>query len=182
MGIRFIYGRAGSGKSRFCLDQIRKKIENNKNNKLVLIVPEQYTFQTENKLLDIVGEKALLRTEILSFKTMCSRVFEECGGRTHQIMKDEGKSMLIYKLLQEKSDDLKYFNKISRKQGFIEVVSKTLTEFKKYNISPEILVEELDNLEDDELKDKLIDLTDLYNEYNSRIENNVVDGDDELTI
>ncbi|OPF53077.1 helicase-exonuclease AddAB subunit AddB [Clostridium baratii] len=182
MGIRFIYGRAGSGKSRFCLDQIRKKIENNKNNKLVLIVPEQYTFQTENKLLDIVGEKALLRTEILSFKTMCTRVFEECGGRTHQIMKDEGKSMLIYKLLQEKSDDLKYFNRISRKQGFIEVVSKTLTEFKKYNISPEILVEELDNLEDDELKDKLIDLTDLYNEYNSRIENNVVDGDDELTI
>ena len=153
MGIRFIYGRAGSGKSRFCLDQIRKKIENNKNNKLVLIVPEQYTFQTENRLLDIVGEKALLRTEILSFKTMCSRVFEECGGRTHQIMKDEGKSMLIYKLLQEKSDDLKYFNRISRKQGFIEVVSKTLTEFKKYNISPEILVEELDNLEDDELKD-----------------------------
>ncbi|MGL4571573.1 MAG: helicase-exonuclease AddAB subunit AddB [Clostridium sp.] len=182
MGIRFIYGRAGSGKSKFCLEQIKKKIENNKGNKLILIVPEQYTFQTENKLLDIATEKALLRAEVLSFKTMCNRVFEECGGRVHQIMKDEGKSMLIYKLLQEKGDELKYFNRISKKQGFIEILSKTLTEFKKYNISPEILLEESDRLEDDELKEKLIDLSELYGEYNNRIENNVVDGDDELTI
>ena len=178
MGIRFIYGRAGSGKSKFCLEQIKKKIENNKGNKLILIVPEQYTFQTENKLLDIATEKALLRAEVLSFKTMCNRVFEECGGRVHQIMKDEGKSMLIYKLLQEKGDELKYFNRISKKQGFIEILSKTLTEFKKYNISPEILLEESDRLEDDELKEKLIDLSELYGEYNNRIENNVVDGDD----
>ena len=48
MGIRFIFGRAGTGKSRFCLEQIKKKIENyDSQNKLVLIVPEQYTFDTE---------------------------------------------------------------------------------------------------------------------------------------
>ena len=46
MGIRFIYGRAGSGKSRFCLEQIKKKLDDKKQNKLILIVPEQYTFQT----------------------------------------------------------------------------------------------------------------------------------------
>ena len=182
MGIRFIYGRAGSGKSRFCLEQIKKKVENKKQNKLILIVPEQYTFQTEKKLLDIVGEKALLRTEVLSFKTMANRVFEECGGRVHQSMKDEGKSMLIYKLLQEKGDTLEYFNKISREQGFIEIVSKTLTEFKKYKVSKEELLDVLEKIEDEELKEKLNDLADIYSEYNKRIESNVIDSDDELTI
>ena len=28
MGIRFIFGRAGSGKSYYCLNQIKKKLEN----------------------------------------------------------------------------------------------------------------------------------------------------------
>ena len=182
MGIRFIYGRAGSGKSRFCLEQINKKLDNGKQNKLILLVPEQYTFQTENKLLEIVGEKALLRTQVLSFKSMAQRVFDECGGRVHQNMKDEGKSMLIYKLLQEKGEELEYFNKISRQQGFIDIVSKTITEFKKYNISQEILLDGAKNTEDEELKEKLTDLANLYDEYNKRIENNVIDGDDELTI
>ncbi|MGG7099051.1 helicase-exonuclease AddAB subunit AddB [Clostridium sardiniense] len=182
MGIRFIYGRAGSGKSRFCLDQIRKKLDNKEQNKLILLVPEQYTFQTENKLLDIAGERALLRAQVLSFKSMAQRVFDECGGRVHQNMKDEGKSMLIYKLLQEKGEELEYFNKIARQQGFIDIVSKTLTEFKKYNISQEVLLDRAERAEDEELKEKLNDLADLYNEYNRRIENNVIDGDDELTI
>ena len=35
MGIRFIFGRAGSGKSHYCLNQIKKKLDNNKNNKLI---------------------------------------------------------------------------------------------------------------------------------------------------
>lgn len=182
MGIRFIYGRAGSGKSRFCLEQIKKNLDNKKQNKLILLVPEQYTFQTENKLLHIAGEKALLRAQVLSFKSMAQRVFDECGGRVHQNMKDEGKSMLIYKLLQEKGEELEYFNKISRQQGFIDIVSKTITEFKKYNISQEILLDGAKKTEDEELKEKLNDLASLYDEYNRRIENNVIDGDDELTI
>ena len=61
MSIRFIFGRAGTGKSKFCLDQIRKKIDNDDDNKLILLVPEQYTFQSEKKLLSEIGERALLR-------------------------------------------------------------------------------------------------------------------------
>ncbi|MGL5352397.1 MAG: hypothetical protein ACRDA5_03610, partial [Clostridium sp.] len=52
MAIRFIFGRAGSGKSKFCLNQIKKKLENESGNKLILLVPEQYTFHTEKKLLE----------------------------------------------------------------------------------------------------------------------------------
>ncbi|MGL5648651.1 MAG: helicase-exonuclease AddAB subunit AddB [Clostridium sp.] len=182
MGIRFVYGRAGSGKSTFCLNQIKEKIKNNENNKLIVIVPEQYTFQREKDLLKLAGERALLRAEVLSFKRMGNRVFDDCGGRVHKIIKDEGKNMLIYKLLQEKGEDLSYFNRISKKQGFVDIISKTITEFKKYNISKEILLESVDKVEDKDLKDKLVDLASIFDEYNSRIEKKVIDGDDELTI
>lgn len=88
MGIRFIFGRAGSGKSHYCLNQIKKKLDNDKNNKLILLVPDQYTFQTEKKLLEYIGERALLRAEVLSFKRMATRVFDKCGGRAINIIED----------------------------------------------------------------------------------------------
>ncbi|WP_423230577.1 hypothetical protein, partial [Clostridium paraputrificum] len=44
MSIRFIYGRAGIGKSTWCINSIAENIKKDDENKLILIVPEQYTF------------------------------------------------------------------------------------------------------------------------------------------
>lgn len=183
MGIRFIFGRAGTGKSRFCLEQIKKKIDrNDNNNKLILLVPEQYTFDTEKKFLEIVTEKGFLRGEVLSFKRMAHRVFEECGGRTDIRISDSGRNMLIYKILKDKADELEYFNRMTKEQGFSSVVSKLITEFKKYNISTEILNLKEEEINDDELKKKLKDLGLIYNEFNNALHKQFIDGDDELTL
>ena len=183
MGIRFIFGRAGTGKSRFCLEQIKKKIDrNDNNNKLILLVPEQYTFDTEKKFLEIVTEKGFLRGEVLSFKRMAHRVFEECGGRTDIRISDSGRNMLIYKILKDKTDELEYFNRMTKEQGFSSVVSKLITEFKKYNISTEILNLKEEEINDDELKKKLKDLGLIYNEFNNALHKQFIDGDDELTL
>lgn len=180
MGIRFIFGRAGAGKSRFCLEQINKKIANDKNNKLILLVPEQYTFHTEKNLLEVAGEKCLLRADVLSFKRMAHRVFDECGGRTKIKMKDSGKSMLIYKILKNKGEDLEYFNRMAKQQGFAGIISKTITEFKKYNISREILEEKELQVQDEELKKKLRDLNLLFSEFNNSLHKTSIDSEDEL--
>lgn len=182
MGIRFIYGRAGCGKSHFCLEQIKKKIENTEENKLIYIVPEQYTFQRETLLIRNVGEKALLRTEVLSLKRMAQRVFEQCGGRVNDRMKDSGRSMLIHKILNQVDEQLLYFNRISKEQGFTDIISETITEFKKYNITPEAIRDKLKNIADKELHDKLEDLSVIYDRFNRNIAENLIDGDDELTI
>ena len=158
MGIRFIYGRAGSGKSSFCLNQIKKKLESEEDKKLIYIVPEQYTFQRETMLLKKVSERGLLRTEVLSFKRMAHKVFDECGGRVHNIMKDSGRSMLIYKILQEENEGFQYFNRIYKEKGFTDIISKTLTEFKKYNITNELINNNLSAIKNEELKKKLEDL------------------------
>lgn len=183
MGIRFIFGRAGTGKSRFCLEQIKKKIENyDSENKLVLIVPEQYTFDTEKKFLDVVTEKGLLRGEVLSFKRMAHRVSEECGGRTELRISDSGRNMLIYKLLKDKGEELQYFNRMAKKQGFSSIVSKVITEFKKYNISEEILSSKKDEINDEELKKKISDLKLIFNSFNDILHKRFIDSDDELTL
>lgn len=182
MGIRFVFGRAGSGKSYYCLNQIKKKLGNDKNNKLIMLVPDQYTFQTEKKLLEYVGEKALLRAEVLSFKRMATRVFDKCGGRAINVIEDSGKNMLIYKLLKDKGEDLKYFNRISKQQGFVGIVSKSITEFKKYNISEEILKEKELQIENKDLKEKVSDLASIYETFNESLHKGYIDSEDILSI
>ena len=182
MGIRFIFGRAGSGKSHYCLNQIKKKLDNDKNNKLILLVPDQYTFQTEKKLLEYIGERALLRAEVLSFKRMATRVFDKCGGRAINIIEDSGKNMLIYKLLKDKGEEFKYFNRISKQQGFVGTVSKSITEFKKYNITQEILNEKQIEIKDKDLKDKINDLSSIYETFNKNLHKEYIDSDDILSI
>ena len=182
MGIRFIFGRAGSGKSYYCLNQIKKKLTNDKNNKLIMLVPDQYTFQTEKKLLGYVGEKSLLRAEVLSFKRMATRVFDKCGGRAINVIEDSGKNMLIYKLLKDKGEELKYFNRISKQQGFVGIVSKSITEFKKYNISEEILKEKELEIENKDLKEKVSDLASIYETFNESLHKGYIDSEDILSI
>ena len=182
MSIRFIFGRAGTGKSQFCLKQIDKKINSEGNNKLILLVPDQYTFQSEKKLLEFSGEKSLLRTEVLSFKRMALRVFDKAGGRTENVIEDSGKSMLIYKLLKENIDDLNYFKKISKQQGFVGIISKTITEFKKYNISQENLENKKEEIEDGELKNKVNDLAYIFEKFNNSLHENYIDSDDVLSL
>ena len=182
MGIRFIFGRAGSGKSYYCLNQIKKKLTNDKNNKLIMLVPDQYTFQTEKKLLEYVGEKSLLRAEVLSFKRMATRVFDKCGGRAINVIEDSGKNMLIYKLLKDKGEELKYFNRISKQQGFVGIVSKSITELKKYNISEEILKEKELEIENKDLKEKVSDLASIYETFNESLHKGYIDSEDILSI
>ena len=182
MGIRFIFGRAGSGKSYYCLNQIKKKLNNDKNNKLILLVPDQYTFQTEKKLLENIGEKALLRAEVLSFKRMATRVFDKCGGRAINVIEDSGKNMLIYKLLKDKGEELQYFNRISKQQGFVGIVSKSITEFKKYNISEEILREKELQIDNKDLREKVNDLLSIYATFNENLHKGYIDSEDILSI
>ena len=181
MGIRFIYGRAGSGKSTYCLNSIKNRLNDNNGNRLIYLVPEQYTFQRETMLLKDVGEEGLLRAQVLSFKTMAQRVFEECGGRVHDRMRDSGKSMLIHKILQESEENLQYFNRISKEQGFTDIISDTITEFKKYNVTPSVLREGITKIDDEELQSKLTDLANIFEKFDLSISENLIDTDDELT-
>lgn len=181
MSIRFIYGRAGIGKSTWCINSIAENIKKDDENKLILIVPEQYTFNTENRILKSIGEPALLRTQVLSFKKMAHEVFEECGGRVKEIIKESGRNMLIHKVLNEKIESLEYFRKISREQGFYEIVSDVISEFKKYNVEVDSLRNIEESIQESDLYNKIRELSIIYEAFNEEMNEGYIDGDDELT-
>ena len=97
MGLRIIYGKSGSGKSEYCFSEISKIIEKEK--KIYIITPEQFSFTAERKLMDILKEQATINAEVITLSRMAYRVMSEIGGNNQTHLSKCGKSMLIYSIL-----------------------------------------------------------------------------------
>jgi len=182
MSLRLLYGGAGSGKSTFCLKEIGKKIDEGFEGSLILIVPEQFSFQAEKNLIKVLGEKSLLKAQVLSFKRMAHFVSNEVGGMTHVHINTAGKNMLLHKILVETKDELKFFAKAGRQKGFVNTISDTITEFKRYNVTPELLREAEVSLSDEDLKGKITDINLIYSRFEEQLHEKYIDPEDDLTI
>ncbi len=183
MSLRFIYGRSGSGKTYFCLNEIKEILKKNPEHSLVLLVPEQYTFQAERDLIKVLKTGGILKTEVLSFRRLAFRIFNEAGGITYPHLHSAGKCMIIYQALSRIKDSLKIFAKAAERRGFVNTISALITEFKRYNIIPAELEAARDELKDDALlKDKLAELIAIYSEYQRLVSSSYRDADDDLTM
>jgi len=181
--LRFIYGRAGSGKTRFCLKQIKEQLEAGEGHPLVLLVPEQYTFQAERDLINVLGTGGILQIEVLSFRRLAFRIFNQAGGITYPHIHSAGKCMLLHRILDRHKTDWQVFAKAADRQGFVNTIANLITEFKRYAVTPGKLREAAQGLpENDLLKEKLDELSIVYAEYEETIARRYRDTDDDLSL
>ncbi|MEG1256151.1 helicase-exonuclease AddAB subunit AddB [Clostridium sp.] len=182
MGIRFIYGRAGTGKSYTCVEEIYEKSLDNKN-PLILIVPEQLSFRAEKWLIEKIGATGINNVHLLSFKRLAFTVFNEVGGITHKYMDDTGKAIVIGRAIEEVKDDLSIFKKATKQKGFVDKIIGVLTEFKRHNITPQVLRDLKANVDESSLLvDKLSDVESIYSKFQEKLNEGYFDSEDNLTI
>lgn len=179
MSLRYILGTASSGKTKQVLKEITSNLKKGK--KLIYIVPEQFTLQSESNLINISGEMAILQVQVLSFNRLSFRVFSEVGFNREKTINTVGKNMLLRKLTMELSDELVYYNKSIDKHGFIDDMSHLITELYQYGVSPDALRFYADKPQTNRLlSDKLFDIVRIYEEYNNYIHNGCITSDDSL--
>ncbi len=176
MGLRIIYGKAGSGKSEYCFNQIAKNINNHK---IYIITPEQFSFTAEKKLMDAIQTNSIFNAEVITFNRMAYRVMQEIGFANKTNLTKCGKAMLIYDILHKNKQQLKFLGKSSEN---IEIVGRGITEFKKHGITVNMLKKEIKNQEDRYLKSKLEDMELVYEEFENAIIQKYIDENDTLTI
>ncbi len=176
MGLRIIYGRAGSGKSEYCYQEIAKEIE--KNEKIFLITPEQFSFTAEKKLMEAVKTEAVLQAEVIHLSRLAKRVIKEIGIKDDRMTKC-GKAMLISHILTTQKKELKY---LSKSEENIDLAISSITELKKHGVTVEKLKEQIEKTENIYLKTKLQDISIIYEQYDEQIKQSYIDEADELTI
>ena len=177
MGLRLIYGRAGTGKSEKCYKEISEKIK--QNNKILIITPEQFSFTAEKKLMEAIETEAVFNAEVVTFSRMAYRVIQEIGGRTETNLSKCGKAMLIYSILNNCKKDLKFLGKTDEN---VDMAGTAITEFKKHGINVEQLKQETEKQSDIYLKNKLNDINMIYEKFQEQIAGKYIDETDLLTI
>lgn len=187
MSLRFITGRAGSGKTHRCLEEIAEILRVSPvGPPLIFLVPEQASFQTEYALCLRPGLRGSLRAEILSFRRLAYRVLAEVGGgaaRPH--IGDLAKCMLLRRFLESRRAELKTFNRIPAVPGFLDRLASAISEFKVYGVSPQTLGSVAASFRatgETGLSDKMDDLCLLYADLQNALSGRYTDPDDYLDL
>ncbi|MBQ8164490.1 MAG: exodeoxyribonuclease V subunit gamma [Clostridia bacterium] len=167
---RIITGRAGSGKSSYCIKRMAEFIKLRTGEigtaPAFLIVPEQFSVQAEKRLMKEAELPGLLIDEVLSFKRAACRVLGRCGGLKYDLLSQSGKVMLLTQAVRNISDSLEFYVTHASKPRGMEALLMLIEEFGRYGVSSERLKEIADKEDTDSLlRLKLSDLSKIYKEY-----------------
>lgn len=189
MSLRIVAGRSGSGKTRMLLDEIRLKLrEQPSGTPLILLVPEQATFLAERAMAEMPELGGFMRLQVLSFRRLAFRIMQETGGIAAVHIHDNGKAMLLHKILEARRPQLRMFGGGASETGLIAKLNELLTEWKRYTIVADhvaqadrdaaLIVETGSDVP--LLADKLHDLALIYSDLERELAGRWMDGEDML--
>ena len=131
--LELILGRAGTGKTTL----LRKRLAESTAPKTILIVPEQYTFESERALLMEYGAETANRVQVYSFTRLAQAAFLQYGGGAGKRLTDGGRRILMTLALENCADQLTLFKKSADRMT--DVLLNTVGEMKICGIEPDML-------------------------------------------
>lgn len=182
LAVKYILGRAGRGKTRRVFEDMKAALTNTGKDRLILIVPEQYTLQAERDLIQYLQVPGIMRIEVLSFTRLAYHVFNETGGMTRVPIDQQGKSMMIRKVINEIQDQLKIYDKTAGHHGFILKFIELVSSLKKNNVYPQDLKITSESMKDGMMKEKLRDIRNIYERLMDKSQVSYMDSDDAMEL
>lgn len=134
MSLQFYFGASGAGKSKKLHDFIIEESLKHPQKNYLLIVPDQFTMQTQMDLVVEHPRHAIMNVDVLSFGRLSHRVMEEVGGDQLPVLDDTGKSLVLRKVAQEKREELAYLGSHLHKIGYVHEIKSALSEFMQYGV------------------------------------------------
>lgn len=134
MSLQFILGNSGAGKSQYLYQYIVQESMKAPETNYLVLVPEQFTMQTQKDLCMAHPRHGIMNIDVLSFVRLSHRVFEETGYGTKTVLDDEGKNLILRKIAGKYEGELKILKGNLKKQGYISEVKSVISEFTQYGI------------------------------------------------
>ena len=173
-----LVGPAGSGKTTYIVEKIRQLCAQGE--RVLLLVPEQFSFEMERRILLEVGAQAVTQVEVKSFSHYCRKVFMEYGGGAGQRISEAAKYMLMHVTLGEVRDKLEQYGRASTRSGFVPSALQMIDQFKNAGITPQDLQKFSSLCEEERLQQKTAELYEIYSVYQAQLENGFSDEREDL--
>ncbi len=181
MSLQFILGNSGAGKSHFIFEKIIVESLERPDGKFFILVPEQFTMQSQRDLVEMHPRHATMNIDVLSFERLAHRVFDEVGGERRRVLEDTGKNLILRRLAEEKESELTLLGGSLKKLGYISEVKSLLSEFVQYRVTPEMLGEMAErNQGNPQLSFKLKDMQIIYEGFQRYLEGTFLTGEELL--
>lgn len=183
MSLQFIFGNSGSGKSDYLYEYVLKEAAAHPKQNFLILVPEQYTMQTQRELVRRQKNHAIMNVDVLSFARLAYRVFDELGKQDVVILEETGKNLVLRKVAEIKKKELTTLSGNMNKMGYVGEVKSFISELTQYNISPEDL-EQFLNEENigDALRFKLQDILVMYRGFREYMEGKYITSEEVLML
>ena len=134
MSLQMIIGGEGSYRSEQLYRKLIEESIAHPEQQFFLIVPEQYTMQTQMKMTELHPGHGVMNVDVVSFPRLAYRIFDEIGGIQKSILEDTGKSMVIRRLLSERKEEFEAFAGSIGKTGFVKQAKSMLSELFQYSV------------------------------------------------
>ncbi len=166
MALQLILGNSGAGKSHDIFKKIIEESSQNPKKQFLIIVPEQFTMQTQKDLVMMHPGRGIMNIDVLSFERLAHRVFDEVGQEHRKILEDTGKNLVLRRLAEERKDELTLLGGNMKKLGYISEVKSLISEFTQYQVTSEQLLKMMEqNQSNPQLYFKLKDMKILYDSF-----------------
>ena len=175
--LKLLLGRAGAGKTEAILAAMAARAGERPQ---VLLVPEQHSHDMERALCRAGGSAVSLGAEVLSFTRLAGRVFARYGGLAAPALDGGGRLLLLCRALRSVTEELKVYQRPSRKPAFLSELLATVDELKTCGITPEQLWAAGTEAGGGE-GDKLADLSLIFGAYEALTARQGADPRDRLT-
>lgn len=183
MSLQFIFGPSGSGKSYYLYQHVIQESMLHPEQNYIVLVPEQFTMQTQKDLVAMHPRHGIMNIDILSFARLAYRVFEETGGEMLPVLDDEGKNLILRKIAGDYEDELCVLKGNMKKLGYISEVKSVISEFTQYDIGEEELERVMETVgKDSRLYYKLKDIGILYRGFTEYLEKKYITKEELLDV
>lgn len=183
MALQFIMGPPGSGKSHYLYEKVTKESLEHPETNYIVLVPEQFTMQTQKDLVLASPRRGIMNVDVLSFGRLAYRVFEETGGNQRTVLDDVGKSFVLRKIAGSLESELRVLGSNLKKTGYIGEVKSVISEFTQYDIQEETLEQMLQSTgESSNLYYKLQDIQKIYCGFQAYLQEKYITGEELLDV
>lgn len=177
MAYQFILGTTGSGKTTYAFEQIERRHEEVQGME-IYIVPEQYTLQAQEEYLEKSISKGLISMEIISFNRLIYRFYDHLGLINRESISDNGKSLLIRRIIENHMDEFIWIKKHRKRQSFMDELATLISECHQYNVDEKKLEASIEKVSEQLLKDKLSDVKKLLRYFQDAMLETYITGHD----
>lgn len=183
MSLRFYFGSSGSGKSHRIYEEIMQRAAQEPGRNFLIIVPDQFTMQTQKDLVMRSDRGGILNIDVLSFGRLSHRILEEVGTKEMPVLDDTGKSLVLQKIAADLKEQLPAMGSLLHKQGYIHEVKSAISEFMQYGISTQDMDKLIASAEKrGALAMKLRDLKTLYRGFQDYIRDHFITTEETLDV